>query len=134
MALLQNYYPKRGQVLICDFARGFVPPEMVKSRPVVVVSRNESHGRRLCTVVPCSTTEPDQLQAWHHQFTGAVLPHAKTHITVWAKCDMLYSVSFDRLDLPHIKTQHGGRKYFPIFVSPEDMAAIETCVRAFLSL
>ena len=31
------YFPRRGEVLICDFDSGFLPPEMVKKRPVVVV-------------------------------------------------------------------------------------------------
>jgi mRNA interferase MazF len=46
-----------GQILICDFSSGFVEPEMVKVRPVVVISpkpRKSIHS--LCTVVPLSTT------------------------------------------------------------------------------
>ena len=52
-----NFHPRLGQVLYCDFKTGFRPPEMVKARPVVVLSRNH---HELCTVVPLSGTEPKE--------------------------------------------------------------------------
>ncbi|WP_350029107.1 type II toxin-antitoxin system PemK/MazF family toxin, partial [Caballeronia sp. GAFFF1] len=61
-------------MLMCDFSRGFVPPEMVKKRAVVVISRSETHGRRLCTVVPLSTTAPAPALAWHVLLTQNPLP------------------------------------------------------------
>lgn len=53
---------------------------------------------------------------------------------MWAKCDMLATVSFDRLTKPYKKTQHSGRKYTAVFLCPEDMAAIGVCVKAYLDL
>ena len=33
-----NFHPEPGMVLICDFTTGFRVPEIVKRRPVVVIS------------------------------------------------------------------------------------------------
>ncbi|WP_367003019.1 type II toxin-antitoxin system PemK/MazF family toxin [Escherichia coli] len=54
--MVLKYQPSVRSVLMCDF-RGMVVPEIVKVRPVVVVSRNR-HNNQLVTVVPISTTEP----------------------------------------------------------------------------
>ncbi|QQG36900.1 MAG: type II toxin-antitoxin system PemK/MazF family toxin [Micavibrio aeruginosavorus] len=44
-------HPNKGSILLCDFNHGFVAPEMVKRRPVIVISP-KIHGRvGLCTVV-----------------------------------------------------------------------------------
>lgn len=131
---LTRYHPKPGDVLICDFARGFVPPEMVKSRPVVVISPSATHGRRLCTVIPLSTTPPDEVQAWHHPLRTNPNPYAAAHEQVWAKCDMLYTVSFDRLDMPHRKTRRGGREYYVPKLVTQDLEQVMTCVRHYLRL
>lgn len=89
------YQPRPGQVVMCDF-KGYVVPEMVKVRPVVVVARNRKN-RKLVTVVPLSTTAPDALEDHHHELSANPLP-GKGQITCWAKCDMLATVSLDRLD------------------------------------
>jgi uncharacterized protein YifN (PemK superfamily) len=80
---------------MCDF-KGYVVPEMVKIRPVVVVARNRKN-RKLVTVVPLSTTAPDALEDHHHELGANPLP-GRERITCWAKCDMLATVSVDRLD------------------------------------
>ncbi|HIB6731468.1 TPA: type II toxin-antitoxin system PemK/MazF family toxin [Escherichia coli] len=51
--MVLKYQPSVRSVLMCDF-RGMVVPEIVKVRPVVVVSRNR-HNNQLVTVVPIST-------------------------------------------------------------------------------
>lgn len=129
--LLAGFTPKTGHVLMCDFERGFVPPEMVKIRPVVVISRTETHGRRLCTVVPLSTTSPEPVLAWHTLLTQNPLPGTPPGTAVWAKCDMLYTVSFDRLDKPHRKTG-GKREYLTLKLCSVDLAAVFEGVRAYL--
>jgi uncharacterized protein YifN (PemK superfamily) len=57
---------------MCDF-KGYVVPEMVKIRPVVVVARNRKN-RKLVTVVPLSTTAPDALEDHHHELGANPLP------------------------------------------------------------
>ncbi|TAM88997.1 MAG: hypothetical protein EPN41_04700 [Candidimonas sp.] len=49
---------RTGEIVICNFDTGFRVPEMVKQRPVVVISKTSTHARGLCTVVPLSTTLP----------------------------------------------------------------------------
>ena len=43
----------------CDFS-GFRPPEIVKVRPVISVSRARNDAAPLCTVVPVSHTRPHE--------------------------------------------------------------------------
>lgn len=129
---LGSFYPKPGHVLICDFERGFVAPEMVKARPVVVVSKSELPSRRLCTVVPLSTTAPHDEFDWHVLLAQNPLPETLGYKPIWAKCDMVYSVSFDRLDKPHRKTR-GKREYFTTKLSPPDLDAIIRGIIAHLA-
>ena len=45
-----------GTLLLCDYALGgFKEPEMVKRRPVIVISPRLRHRDHLCTVVPLSS-------------------------------------------------------------------------------
>jgi len=46
-----KYHPDPGDILICNFAVGFKEPEMVKSRPCVVLSPRLRRRSGLCTVV-----------------------------------------------------------------------------------
>ncbi len=48
----------RSTILLSDYGTGFREPEMVKRRPVVVMSHRLPHRDHLCTVVPLSTTPP----------------------------------------------------------------------------
>lgn len=127
------YFPRRGEVLICDFDSGFRPPEMVKRRPVVVLSVKESHSRRLCTVVPFSTTAPAPVCQWHHCLPQVTVPGLVAVGDMWAKCDMIATVSFDRLNKPYVKTRH-GRRYQELVLGSADMEAIERGLRHYLGL
>ncbi|MGN6319216.1 type II toxin-antitoxin system PemK/MazF family toxin [Trinickia sp.] len=129
------YIPARGEILICDFNTGFRQPEMVKRRPTIVVSHKSSHGRRLCTVVPLSTTAPAPVKHWHYDLSRVQIPGWDPQgKTMWAKCDMLATVSFERLTKPYKKTQHSGRKYTAVFLCPEDLSRIDGCIKAYLGL
>jgi uncharacterized protein YifN (PemK superfamily) len=128
------YHPKRGEVLICDFDTGFQPPEMVKKRPAVVVSVKESHGRKLCTVVPFSTTAASPPSVWHHPLPHVRIPGWEPTAPMWAKCDMLATVSFQRLNKPYVKTRNHGRSFVEVILVRDDMEAIATRLRAYLGL
>ncbi len=130
---LNGFFPKPGQVLLCDFNRGFVPPEMVKSRPCVVVSAARTHGRRLCCVVPLSTTAPNSVHGLAHRLPQNPCPDFSAAVAVWAKCDMLYTVSFERLNKLHKKTRK-GRVYYVPTIEAMDLVAIRACIRAYLEL
>ena len=127
------YHPRRGEVLICDFDTGFQPPEMVKKRPVVVISPKDSHHRGVCTVVPLSTTAPEPLRRWHHPLPHVKVPGLRATAPMWAKCDMLATVGFVRLNKPYIKTRQ-GRKFTELVLDAQDIYAIEQCLRAYLAL
>ncbi|WP_273822738.1 MULTISPECIES: type II toxin-antitoxin system PemK/MazF family toxin [Pseudomonas] len=123
-----KYQPKEGSVLICDFS-GFVAPEMVKQRPVVVL-RKHPHNNRLVTVVPLSTTEPEKLCVYHVELPCYLTGEAKKS---WAKCDMLYTVSLDRLDRIKTKGRDGKRQYEVLTMSAEHFIAVKTAVLAGLN-
>ncbi len=121
------YQPRPGKVVICDY-RGFVVPEMIKVRPVVVIARNRKN-RRLVTVVPLSTTEPDSLEDYHHALANNPLP-GREAIGCWAKCDMLTTVSLGRLERYKI-----GRGQYAVPMLPaDDFAAIRRAVAKALDL
>lgn len=80
---------------MCNFS-GFVAPEMIKTRPVVVISPNHMQRPGLVAVVPLSTTAPVPEQNYHYRLTGNPVPGSNA--VAWAKCDMVVSVRLDRLD------------------------------------
>ena len=127
------YHPKQGDVLLCDFTRGFVAPEMLKVRKVVVISPTATHRRRLCTVVPISATAPEHQEDWHHLLRTNPL-ESDGYIQLWVKCDMIYTVSFDRLDKLHRKSRRSGREYFVPRLDEHDLKGVLSCVRAYLPL
>lgn len=105
---------------------------MIKRRPVIVVSRHETHNRRLCTVVPLSTTAPDPVAAWHHLLAHIKIAGWQASGPMWAKCDMLATVSFERLNKPYVKTRH-GRNFITYKLDAGDLAAVTAGIRAYLA-
>ena len=128
-----HHHPHRGEILTCAYDDIAIGAEMIKPRPVIVVSRHENQGSGLCTVVPLSTTAPTHKMPWHHQ-----MPHLKVagwtaSGAIWAKCDMLSTVSLQRLRKPYTKTRH-GRAYVTHVLDADDLAAVMAGVRAYLSI
>lgn len=122
-----TFQPRPGTVVMCDFS-GYVVPEMVKVRPVVVIARNR-RNRQLVTVVPLSTSAPSNLEDHHHQLSENPLP-GKAPVTCWAKCDMIATVSLARLDRYKV-----ARRQFVAPSLPEpDFKAIQAAVISALGL
>ena len=121
-----TFHPARGTVLMCDYS-GFKPPEMVKTRPVVVLSRKHPN---LVTVVPLSSTEPYPLEKCHHEMHEASLPAPFQRRRMWAKCDLITTVAFRRLDRVRVGKHPttGKRIYHGKPVRPEDLTAIQEAV------
>ncbi|MMZ47299.1 PemK-like protein [compost metagenome] len=119
-----KFQPKTRNVVMCDFS-GFVAPEMIKIRPVVVIARNR-YNNKLVTVVPLSTTQPVPARDCHHQISVNPLPD-KSQILCWAKCDMVTTVSIDRLDRYKARTV-AGRDYVIPVISEEDFDFIKKAV------
>lgn len=118
------FHPAQGTILICDF-KGLCKPEMVKVRPVIVVSPKLKHRDKLCTVVPLSTTQPYDLMPYHYELHDLHLPYPFDKEVCWAKCDMLYTVSFERLSLfKNGRGPDGTRKYTYSVLNKEQMSVL----------
>ncbi len=124
-----TFHPKPGMVLICDYSTGFKPPEMVKRRPVVVISPRPRRKTQLCIVVPLSSTPPVPVEGCHHRLDPLSLPGPLSATPTWAKCDMLATVSLDRLDRVKLgRDVKGKRLYSTQMVSDDDFKAIQQSV------
>ena len=131
-----QFPPVPGDILICDFSSGFRPPEMVKRRPVLVLSPRLRHWDGLCTVVPLSTTAPRRAVPYQCLVTLPFAPPPPFQATeVWAKADMLATVAFARLDLMRSARLAGGRRaYLKIRLGDPDLSRVQECVRIALGL
>ncbi|MDF2097325.1 type II toxin-antitoxin system PemK/MazF family toxin [Aquibaculum arenosum] len=132
-----KYDVQAGTLLLCDYdLGGFKPPEMVKRRPVVVISPRLRHRSFLCTVVPLSTTAP--AAPVRHQcriVPDRPLPGRWSAPEFWAKADMLATVGFKRLDLFRTeRDQLGKRKYIHPKLHPDDLQRVRACVLCALGL
>ncbi len=103
------FQPKPGSVIYCDY-NGFVAPEMIKKRPVIVISKHK-HNSKLIAVVPISTTKPDNILDYQiemdSQFCSIHLSNKKS----WVKCDMINVVSLERLNL--VRDKKSGLRHAP---------------------
>ncbi len=131
-----TFHPKAGALLLCAYEPGFKEPEMVKRRPVIVVTPRLRRRDGLCTVVPLSTTEPHAVEAYHHalEFERALPPPWATK-KCWVKADMLATVGFHRLHLIGIGRDHEGkRRYLNWCISEDDLKCIRACILHALNL
>jgi uncharacterized protein YifN (PemK superfamily) len=126
-----TFHPNAGDIVICDYSTGFQPPEMVKVRPVVVVSPRR-RGSQIVTIVPISSAKPSPIEPWHYQLPAGAYPPARG--PVWVKADMIAAVSLTRLDRVKVKGQGGQRTYHVFHLTTADMLAIRLAVKAALAL
>ena len=112
---------------MCDF-RGFIEPEINKRRPVIVVTPRLPHRDRLAMVVPTSTTPPKYPQPFQVRLSRNYHPNEDTAVAVWAKCDLITSVSFVRLD----RFKISARQYLAPEVSAADLEAVRKGILAAL--
>jgi mRNA interferase MazF len=129
-----KFHPKIGTILKCDFDSGFKVPEMVKRRPVVVVSPQIAQRASLCTVVAISTERPN-IKLPYHYLLEVDLPPPYEEGPNWIKGDMVYSVSFNRLDLFRSGRDGSGKRVYesPI-VTQEQLREIRKCMLCALGL
>ena len=137
------FYPKKKEIVSCLFEeadrtsnaplRGFVVPEMIKTRPVLVLSTVSSG---LSTVVPLSTTPPEPVKSFHYElFWDSPLP-GWDGLSCWAKGDMVYTVTNERLLPLRVRYDHRSRRNELIrrSVSPEQWEGVRKAVRDGLKL
>ena len=129
-----NYRPKIGSIVFCEFDG--VAPEMKSAHPAVVVSWEGMPRSGLCTVVPLSTRPPDVVQKWHHllaeKSTRALPPHNRAKPS-WAKCDMVTTVSLQRLSFSGANVYGLGGNVGPP-IANSDLEAIQHCILYVLRL
>ena len=104
-----KFQPKPGSVIYCDYA-GFVAPEMVKKRPVIVVSKHK-HNSKLLGIVPISTTEPKPVLEYHIEMENIFCSLHLGGKRSWVKCDRINVVSLDRLNL--VRDKNSGVRHAP---------------------
>jgi len=123
-------HPKIGSILTCNFEPGFREPELVKRRPVLVISPKIMNREHLCTVVCLSTTAPKPSLSYHYQINFVPeLPDPLESYGVWVKGDMVYTVGFHRLDLIGLgKDISGKRQYYYDTISIADLKKVRGCV------
>ncbi len=132
-----SYYPSPGEIVLCDYATGFIPPEMVKLRPVVIVSPRLRKRGDLVAVVPLSTTAPNPAEPHHCSLVLAVpLPRPFDSPQMWAKCDMVATVALSRLDRFRDGRVPGGnaRRYTTGKVSAAQLIDIRKSILCGLGL
>jgi mRNA interferase MazF len=130
-----SHHPRLGAVVLCDFNKGFVPPEMVKRRPAIVISPKISPRAGLCTVVPISTEVPRVILAYHVELTGLDLPAPWDTGPNWVKADMVYAVSLSRIDLFRRRSEDDGKRiYDEKTLPPEDLLKVRKAVLCGLGM
>jgi mRNA interferase MazF len=129
-------HPLIGTILLCDFSAGFREPEMVKRRPVVVISPKIGGRPGLCTVVALSATAPAPVMRYHCQIDiEPALPAPLSSKGLWVKGDMVNAVGLHRLDLIRLEKNFRGKKqyrYDP--VSAEQLTEIRRCILMAMGL
>lgn len=132
-----SIHPRPGQLLMCDFSKGFSEPEMVKVRPVLVLTPSMDGRSGLVTVVGLSTEPPAPPRDFHCVLPRSCLPQLGNFQSkdTWVKGDMVYSVGFHRLDLIKLgKRGPGGkREYFTQRLGRDRMREVYSCVLHGLS-
>jgi uncharacterized protein YifN (PemK superfamily) len=115
-------------ILICDFG-GYVLPEIVKTRRVVVVSPKrlfQSLWDVTVVVVPLSEIEPRPLRAWHHS-----IPRGRYRGVgaCWAKGDLVAHVSLARLN----RIYYDRDRIVPV-IHDDDLRAIRKAAAAAIGI
>lgn len=123
-----SYQPEERSIVACDFS-GFRVPEMTKTRPVVVL-RKSRMNRKLVTVIPLSSKMPWRVMPYHYEFPENPIPNATWPIS-WAICDMVVTVSIDRL---HHWTASRKQRNVAVCVSDSDFKRIREAVANALGL
>lgn len=122
-----QHHPKQGQVYACDF-RGNIWPEIDKKRPVVIFTPKYAQRADVVAVVPLSTTAPEHICDFHCTLERNPVPGEPEDIKVWAKCDMIQTVTFARLTGYWLEVVNGKRQYLNVTVSAQDFLKIKRAV------
>ncbi|MCB1368167.1 MAG: type II toxin-antitoxin system PemK/MazF family toxin [Rhodobacteraceae bacterium] len=115
-----SYHPRAGQILMCRFD-GFKVPEMVKTRPVIVVSPRLPHRSEIVSIVPISLTAPKHDLPFNVRLSKNYHPLEEDDLPCWAKCDLLLNLGIWRLDGFKV----GRRKWDSPQLTAEDLSDVK---------
>lgn len=118
-----NFQPYPGQILICHFGLGFQAPEIVKTRPVMVISPKQRRWSGLCTVVPISSKAPNPPKPYHYRLPDHTVP-GKKYEESWVKADLVTTVGKHRLD----RIKVGFRNFEAPVVEDNILREVRRCV------
>ena len=106
------YHPKPGEIYMCAFPNEYMQGEMIKTRPVIILNKKIDGRPKLVNVVPLSMTAPDPVCGHHVKVNRLYLPKGirDKEGDRWAKCDMVYTMSIDRLDFVRGHRTAGGAR------------------------
>ena len=118
-----SFHPRAGKMFMCDFS-GFQPPEMVKVRPVVVISPKLPFRSEIVTIVPISLTAPRHDLPFVYKLSKNYHPLEPNDLACCAKCDMVMNLGRNCLDGFKI----GRRQWVIPDMLPHDLARIRAAV------
>jgi len=124
-----KFYPRMGQVLVCDFS-DLKEPEMTKVRPVVIISPRLPYRSDLVAVVPISTAAPRHDLPFCYRLSKNYHPTEPAELVTWAKADMVMNVALRRLDGFKV----GRRQWAFPHLSEQDLAGVRRAVLCGLGL
>ena len=124
------FIPELKQILYCDFSDGnpHQPPEMRKTRAVVVISKRK-HNRDLVTVLPFSTSPPTSKSSAKQVYFIKKHTYDTIHSDSWIKCSCIASVARSRL-----KGVKKKSSFINVFMSDKDYENICNVLRYTLNL
>ena len=124
-----KFFPRAGQVFVCDFS-GFKEPEMIKTRPVVVISPRLPFRSEIAAIVPISLTAPRHNLPFVYRLSKNYHPDEPDDLPCWAKADMVMNLGTYRL----MPFKVGRRKYVYPELTREDLQGVIRAVLCGLGL
>lgn len=82
---------------MCNF-KGFVEPEMIKVRPIMVVSPKLPCRSHIVAIVPISLLGPTHDEPYVVRLSKNYHPLEENDLPCWAKCDMITNIGLYRLE------------------------------------
>jgi mRNA interferase MazF len=86
-------------------------------------------------MVALSTTSPINLRPWHSQLRIPIRLPPKWDADCWIKGDLVYAVSWNRIDLIRLGKDLSGKRVYQMEPLPTaEFQIVQSCVRAALDL
>jgi mRNA interferase MazF len=126
-----SFLPSAGMVLLGDFSVGFKKPEIIKIRPVIVLS-DRKRNRDTCVVVPLGSKPPTDSKAIFVPLDLDKYPFLQGQS--YAKCDVVNSVRLARLSRLRDKLTGRGMDSRSTQIDAADLANIRIGVSTAIGL